>query len=234
MLHRLGYNFRKNMDFFGLLKELFALDTVPRIAVSAIPMIFAITVHEAAHGYVARHFGDMTAHNLGRISLNPIRHIDPVGTVLIPSLTMYFGGIFFGWAKPVPVNFMKLHHPKRDMLWVAAAGPGANLVMAFFWALVIKLAVPIAGSFAMPLALMGAAGIFTNTILMVLNLLPLPPLDGGRIAVSLLPNNLAMKYAQVERYGFIILIILLFTHILDKIMWPLVMATLAAIAKLFF
>ena len=222
------------MDFFELLNSLTALTGVQRIAITAIPMIFAITVHEAAHGYVARHFGDMTAHNLGRISLNPLRHIDPVGTILIPSLTMFFGGIFFGWAKPVPVDFMKLHHPKRDMLWVAAAGPGANLVMAFLWAMAIKFAVPMAGSFAAPLALMGAAGILTNIVLMVLNLIPLPPLDGGRIAVSLLPTNLAVKYAQVERYGFIILIILLFTHILDKIMWPFVMATLAAIAKLFF
>ncbi len=222
------------MDFFGLLNALTELNGIQKIAVSAIPMIFAITVHEAAHGYVARHFGDMTAQKLGRISLNPLRHIDPVGTVLIPSLTMFFGGIFFGWAKPVPVNFMNLRHPKRDMLWVAAAGPGANLVMAFLWAMVIKFAVTAPQNFALPLALMGAAGILTNTVLMVLNLIPLPPLDGGRIAVSLLPHDLAVKYAQVERYGFIILIILLFTHILDKIMWPLVMATLATIAKIFF
>jgi Zn-dependent protease len=222
------------MDFFELLNSLTALNTVQRITVSVIPMIFAITVHEAAHGYVARHFGDMTAQQQGRISLNPLRHIDPIGTILIPSITMLVGGIFFGWAKPVPVNFMKLRHPKRDMLWVAAAGPGANLVMAFIWAIVIKLSVLAPANFALPLALMGAAGIFTNTILMVLNLLPLPPLDGGRIAVSLLPHDLAVKYAQIERYGFIILIILLFTHILDKIMWPFVMATLAIIAKLFF
>jgi len=222
------------MDFFELLNALTTLNTVQRITISAIPMIFAITVHEAAHGYAARHFGDMTAQQQGRISLNPLRHIDPVGTVLIPSLTLFFGGIFFGWAKPVPVNFGNLRHPKRDMLWVAAAGPGANLAMAFFWALVIKLAVTLPTNFTLPLALMGAAGILTNTVLMVLNLIPLPPLDGGRIAVSLLPHNLAIKYAQVERYGFIILIILLFTHILDKIMWPFVMAILATIAKIFF
>ncbi len=222
------------MDFFELLNALTTLNTVQRITVSAIPMIFAITVHEAAHGYAARHFGDMTAQQQGRISLNPLRHIDPVGTVLIPSLTLFFGGIFFGWAKPVPVNFGNLRHPKRDMLWVAAAGPGANLAMAFFWALVIKLAVTLPTNFTLPLALMGAAGILTNTVLMVLNLIPLPPLDGGRIAVSLLPHNLAVKYAQVERYGFIILIILLLTHILDKIMWPFVMAILATIAKIFF
>ena len=222
------------MDFFELLNALTTLNTVQRITISAIPMIFAITVHEAAHGYAARHFGDMTAQQQGRISLNPLRHIDPVGTVLIPSLTLFFGGIFFGWAKPVPVNFGNLRHPKGDMLWVAAAGPGANLAMAFFWALVIKLAVTLPTNFTLPLALMGAAGILTNTVLMVLNLIPLPPLDGGRIAVSLLPHNLAVKYAQVERYGFIILIILLFTHILDKIMWPFVMMILQTIAKIFF
>jgi Zn-dependent protease len=222
------------MNFFNLLDALMALDTVPRIAVSAIPMIFAITVHEAAHGYVARYFGDMTAHQQGRISLNPIRHIDPIGTIVVPSITMLIGGIFFGWAKPVPVNFMKLNHPKRDMLWVAAAGPGANLVMALLWAMVIKFSAAVPQEFALPLALMGAAGILTNTVLMVLNLIPLPPLDGGRIAVSLLPTNLAVKYAQIERFGFIILIILLFTHILDKIMWPFVMATLQIIQKIFF
>jgi Zn-dependent protease len=222
------------MNFVDLLNALFALDTVPKIAVSAIPMIFAITVHEAAHGYVARYFGDMTAHSLGRISLNPIRHIDPIGTIIVPSITMLIGGIFFGWAKPVPVNFMKLRHPKRDMLWVAAAGPGANLVMALLWAMVIKFSIAMPQDFALPLALMGAAGILTNTVLMVLNLIPLPPLDGGRIAISLLPHDISVKYAQIERYGFIILIILLITHILDKIMWPFVMATLHIIQKIFF
>lgn len=217
------------MDFPALLETLFSLNGIQRITVSAIPMTLAITVHEAAHGYVARHFGDMTAARMGRISLNPLRHIDPIGTVLVPTLTMLIGGIFFGWAKPVPVDFSKLNHPKRDMLWVAAAGPGANLLMVLFWAFVIKLF----GDTPF-IALMGAAGVMTNTVLMVLNLIPLPPLDGGRIAVSLLPMNLAVKYAQVERYGFIILIVLLMTHILDKIMWPFVLATLTIISKLFF
>jgi Zn-dependent protease len=218
------------MDFFDLLSTLTSLNGMQRIAVTAIPMMFAITVHEAAHGYVARYFGDMTADRMGRISLNPIKHIDPIGTVLVPCITMFFGGIFFGWAKPVPVDFSKLRHPKRDMLWVAAAGPGANLMMLIIWGLVIKFF-----GVNMPfIALMGAAGILTNTVLMVLNLIPLPPLDGGRIAVSLLPIKLAVKFAQIERYGFIILIVLLMTHILDKIMWPFVMATLAAIAAIFF
>jgi Zn-dependent protease len=218
------------MDFFDLLSTLSSLNGMQRIAVTAIPMIFAITVHEAAHGYVARHFGDMTADRMGRISLNPIKHIDPIGTVLVPCITMFFGGIFFGWAKPVPVDFSKLRHPKRDMLWVAAAGPGANLLMLIIWGLVIKFF----GANMPFIALMGAAGILTNTVLMVLNLIPLPPLDGGRIAVSLLPIKLAVKFAQIERYGFIILIVLLMSHILDKIMWPFVMATLATIAAIFF
>lgn len=222
------------MDFFALLNTLFALETMPRIIVSAVPMILAITVHETAHGYVARYFGDMTAHLAGRITLNPIRHIDPVGTVLIPSLTMLIGGIFFGWAKPVPVDFSRLNDPKKDMLWVALAGPASNLIMALMWAVVIKLTPLLPTSMQLPIALMGAAGIMTNTVLMVLNLLPLPPLDGGRVVVSLLPTPLAIKFAKIERFGFIILIILLATHILDKIMWPLVMATLALITGLFF
>lgn len=222
-------------DFYNLLNAVTTLAPMQRIAVSAIPMLLAITVHEAAHGYVAKYFGDNTAHDLGRISLNPLRHIDPIGTVLIPSLTMYFGGIFFGWAKPVPVNFAGLRNPKKDMLWVAAAGPGANFIMAIVWAILLKFsAAVVPAQFLLPFSLMCAAGILTNTVLMILNLLPIPPFDGGRITVSLLPHNLAVKYAQIERYGFIILIILLFTHILDKILWPFVMGTIQAIGNLFF
>ncbi|MEQ1601661.1 MAG: site-2 protease family protein [Methylophilaceae bacterium] len=217
-----------------LLQSLSNLDTVQRITVYALPVIFAITVHEAAHGYAARHFGDMTADAAGRISLNPLRHIDPVGTLLIPALTMLVGGILFGWAKPVPVNFSKLRHPKRDMLWVAAAGPGANLVMALFWALAIKFSSVFPDFIATPLALMGAAGIIINVILMVLNLLPLPPLDGGRIAVSLLPNRLAYRLAQVEPYGFIILIVLMFTHVLGNILWPMIGIVLNLITWIIF
>lgn len=201
------------------------LSLIQKVTVYALPVIFAITVHEAAHGYAARHFGDMTAAEAGRISLNPLRHIDPIGTILIPLLTMLAGGILFGWAKPVPVNFSRLHHPKKDMLWVAAAGPGSNLLMAIGWALVFKFS----GGFAadglqeqvlVPLWYMAQAGVTINVVLMVLNLLPLPPLDGGRIAVSLLPHPLAWKFAQLERYGFIILIVLLFTGILGKILGP--------------
>jgi Zn-dependent protease len=210
------------------------------IAIYALPVIFAITLHEAAHGYVAKHFGDLTADMAGRISLNPAKHIDPVGTILVPlmmflvSKLMMGGGFLFGWAKPVPVNFNQLRRPKRDMLWVAAAGPGANLLMAFFWAMVIKLGLGISESiYAKPMILMGIAGIEINVILMVLNLLPLPPLDGGRIAVSLLPNRLAWKFAQIEPYGFPILLILLISGVLGVILWPLITLTKYMIVILF-
>jgi Zn-dependent protease len=215
-----------------LLQTYFALDVVQKITISALPVIFAITVHEAAHGYVARHFGDMTAAAAGRISLNPIRHIDPFGTILLPALTMLIGGMLFGWAKPVPVDFGRLRHPKRDMLWVAAAGPGSNLVMMLLWTLIIKISIALPPNISLPLALMGAAGIWINAILMLLNLLPLPPLDGGRIAVSLLPHSYAWQFAKLERYGFIILIVLLFTGILGRILMPFMNAVIAALSLL--
>jgi Zn-dependent protease len=196
------------------------LSLIQKIIVYAVPIIFAITVHEASHGYAAKYFGDMTAFNEGRISLNPLRHIDPFGTILLPALTVMLGGILFGWAKPVPVDFSRLRNPKKDMLWVAAAGPASNLVMAILWALVMKFAIAAPDVIAYPLALMGKAGVSINIVLMVLNLLPLPPLDGGRIAVSLLPDHLARPFSQLERYGFVILIVLLFTGVLSKILEP--------------
>lgn len=215
------------------------LNLFQTIAIYALPVVFAITLHEAAHGYVAKHFGDLTAYAAGRVSLNPLRHIDPFGTVALPLILLamsklFGGGILFGWAKPVPVNFANLRHPKRDMLWVAAAGPASNLLMAVFWLLIVKagLAFP-GGYFALPLALMGAAGVFFNIIIMVLNLLPLPPLDGGRILVSLLPRRLAYKVARIEPYGFIILIILLFTGVLGLILWPLISISMSLLAQLF-
>ena len=195
---------------------------VQLIAVAAIPILFAITLHEAAHGYVARHFGDMTAYQAGRISLNPLRHIDPVGTILLPLLTLALGGILFGWAKPVPVNFGALRHPKQDMLWVAIAGPASNLLMALLWALMIKLVWLFPGSyFSEPLLEMAQIGIKINVILMVLNLLPLPPLDGGRVAVSLLPHRQAYQLSRIEPYGLFILIALAITPVLGWIITPL-------------
>jgi Zn-dependent protease len=209
------------------------LSIIQKIVIYALPVIFAITVHEAAHGYAARYFGDMTAQEEGRISLNPLKHIDPFGTIILPALTVMLGGILFGWAKPVPVNFGRLRNPKKDMLWVAAAGPASNLVMAIIWALVLKSSVSMPDGIAVPLLLMAKAGVMINIVLMVLNLLPLPPLDGGRIAVSLLPNNLARSFAQLERYGFVILIVLLFTGILGKIMDPFIGAAYSIINHLF-
>ena len=181
---------------------------IQTIAISALPVIFAITLHEAAHGYAARHFGDNTAWLAGRISLNPLRHIDPFGTVLLPLLLFVVNSPFiFGWAKPVPVNFGRLRNPKRDMLWVAAAGPAVNLLMAFGWAVLLKLAIVMPfNAYTRPLAMMSEMGIGINVMLMVLNLLPLPPLDGGRIAVSLMPFSMAMKFSQLERWGIPILL----------------------------
>ncbi len=209
---------------------------IQTIAIAALPVVFAITLHEAAHGYAARHFGDPTAWQAGRISLNPLRHIDPVGTVLIPLLILLFsaGSFLFGYAKPVPVNFSRLRNPKQDMFWVALAGPAANLFMALVWAALLKLAweMPV-NDFTVPLSEMSKLGVIINCVLMVLNLLPLPPLDGGRIAVSLLPYPLASKFAQLERWGFPILLLLLFTGVLGLVMSPLVQMLAGLIETLF-
>jgi Zn-dependent protease len=203
------------------------------IALYAVPVVFAITLHEAAHGYVARLFGDSTAWMLGRVTANPLKHIDPVGTVLVPLGLLLLaklaggGGFLFGWAKPVPVNFGNLRNPKRDMLWVAAAGPGANLVMALLWAFAYRLGDEVLASDG--LQLMARAGIMINVVLMVLNLLPILPLDGGRIAVSLLPHRLAMSYSRLEPYGFMVIILLLATGLLDNLMSPLITLTQAGL-----
>lgn len=205
---------------------------IQAIAIAALPVILAITLHEAAHGYAARHFGDPTAWQQGRITANPLKHIDLVGTIIVPivillsstwasSYGLPTGSILFGWAKPVPVDFSRLRHPKSDMLWVAAAGPGANLAMLLFWALVMKLAwlLPL-NFFSLPMARMAEVGMSVNIALMVLNLFPLPPLDGGRIAVSLLPRAAAWRFAQIERFGFPILLVLLFTGVLGSLLTP--------------
>ncbi len=209
---------------------------IQTIAIAALPVVFAITLHEAAHGYAARHFGDPTAWQAGRISLNPLRHIDPVGTVLIPLLILIFsaGSFLFGYAKPVPVNFGRLRNPKRDMFWVALAGPAANLFMALLWAVLLKFAwdMPV-NDYTVPLTEMSKVGVVINCVLMVLNLLPLPPLDGGRIAVSLLPHPLAGQFARLERWGFPILLLLLFTGVLGLVMYPLVQMAVGLIETLF-
>lgn len=209
---------------------------IQTIAIAALPVIFAITLHEAAHGYAARFFGDPTAWQMGRISLNPVRHIDLVGTIIIPAAILLFsGGTFlFGYAKPVPVDFTRLRNPKKDMFWVALAGPGANLFMAFCWAAMLKLAWLLPSNmFTVPLSEMSKIGIIVNCVLMVLNLLPLPPLDGGRIAVSLLPHRAAWRFAQLERFGLFILLGMLFLGVLDDIMFPLMGLFLLLIKALF-
>lgn len=187
------------------------------IIVFAVPVLLAITVHEAAHGYAARHFGDPTAAALGRITLNPLKHIDLVGTIIMPiALLILTKGTFaFGYAKPVPVNFAKLRNPKKDMLWVALAGPATNFIQAFIWALLLVIGFKI-GLEATYFTKIASVGISVNLVLCVLNLFFIPPLDGGRILVSLLPNNLAIGLASVERYGFLIVIGLLVAGILDK------------------
>ena len=203
------------------------MNVIQTLAISALPVIFAITLHEAAHGYAARHFGDPTAWQLGRISINPLRHIDPVGTILVPALILvassFFGtSLLFGWAKPVPVNFSQLRRPKQDMLWVAAAGPAANLLMALGWALLLKIAIETPSfDYSDAMKEMARVGIVINGVLMLLNLLPIPPLDGGRIVVSLLPHRAAWKFAQIERYGMFILLGMLFLGVLDTVLYPL-------------
>lgn len=213
-------------------------DLVRTISIFAVPLVFAITLHEAAHGYVAKHFGDMTAYAQGRVSLNPFRHIDPVGTILVPMVILtlsHFAGssILFGWAKPVPVNFGNLRDPKRDMRWVAAAGPGANMAMALFWAATLKLGTLFPGAYySQPMVWMGAAGVMVNVALAVLNLVPLLPLDGGRIAVSLLPPRSAYRFSMLEPYGMMILLVLLFTGVLGFVLWPIIVGLVASIGGL--
>lgn len=206
-----------------------ALTLVQKLAALALPLIFAITVHEAAHGWVADRLGDGTARSMGRITLNPIKHIDWLGTVLVPMGMFALTGFLFGWAKPVPVDPRRLRHPRRDMALVAAAGPGVNLLMAVIWALLIMLGVqlvPGMPTLAVPLVFMGAAGVFINVILMALNLIPLPPLDGGRVVTGLLPLAYARIYAKLEPFGLPILIGLLVSGLLSWFLWPIVKMTI--------
>ena len=193
------------------------LTIIQKITAYAIPIIFAITVHEAAHGYVAKYFGDMTAHYLGRITLNPLKHIDPIGTIILPAFLLWSPAAFiFGWAKPVPVNPSNLRNPKKDMLWVALAGPFSNLLMAIFWVfLYARIPVPFFDKMAL-------VGIQINLLLMILNMLPIPPLDGGKVAASLLPYPWSSHLENLERYGLFIIIFLLFSGVLGNILYPLI------------
>jgi Zn-dependent protease len=212
---------------------------VQTVAIYAIPVLLAITLHEAAHGYVARHFGDMTAHAQGRISLNPLRHIDLVGTIIVPIVILTFSKYLFGWAKPVPVNYSALRKPRQHMAWVAAAGPAANLVMAVLWVVLLRIGIGLSsraeawtevaglhGTAGLVEVVMrhgagtaeyligiSAAGVLVNLVLMLLNLLPIPPLDGGRILTSLLPVRAAGRFAKLEPYGLPLLLLLLFVPV---------------------
>jgi len=210
------------------------------IAVFAVPVIFAITLHEAAHGYVARHFGDKTAFMLGRISLNPARHIDLLGTIFLPVVMLFISGgrIMFGWAKPVPVNFRALRHPKRDMLWVALAGPAANLAMAVGWGAALKIGALSGLRQSDFLLQVPIAGVEVNLIFMALNLLPILPLDGGRIVVSLLPHSLARGFSRLEPFGLPILLGLVVIsmygyNILGIFIDPIMVASRSVIAAIF-
>ena len=204
-------------------------------AIAVIPTLFAIVVHEVAHGWVAYRLGDNTAFMLGRLSFNPLKHIDPIGTILVPAFLIFTVGFAFGWAKPVPIDWRNLHHPKRDIALVAAAGPFANLLMAIGWGLVAKITSLLPTDLAFigePLAYMGVFGILINTVLMVFNLVPIPPTDGGRVATSLLPPRMANAVSKVEPYGMFILLALLVSGILWQAIGPVINSIMVLIQTL--
>ncbi len=201
------------------------LNLISTLFVFVIPVLFAVTLHEVAHGWVASRFGDQTARSMGRLTLNPIKHIDPVGTIVVPTIMYFTSGFIFGWARPVPVNWRNLGHPRRDMALVAIAGPVANLLMLFFWAISAKI-ILLSGSdsnyLTQLLLIMCSIGITINIVLMILNLFPLLPLDGGRVLTAMLPPNLAIPFSRLEPYGLIILVLLLVSGILWKILIPVI------------
>lgn len=202
------------------------------VSIWALPVLLAITLHEVAHGWVARLLGDDTAARLGRLSLNPLKHIDPIGTVVVPTAMLFLGGFIFGWAKPVPVNIRQLNQPKRDMAIVAAAGPISNLLMALCWALIAKIGQS-TGDPGNWIALTGQAGIIINLLLCLLNLIPLPPLDGGRVLAGLAPMRVSYLLAKIEPFGLFILVGLLVFGILGQIISPPYLAMTAIINSLF-
>ena len=211
------------------------LNLISTLFVFVIPVIFAVTVHEVAHGWSASQFGDQTARSMGRLTLNPIKHIDPVGTIVVPVIMYFASGFIFGWAKPVPINWRNLGHPRRDMAIVAIAGPAANLLMLLFWAMSAKVIMLLGNDsnhLAQLLFIMCRIGITINIVLMILNLFPVLPLDGGRVLTSMLPPNLAISFSRMEPYGLIILVVLLLSGVLWKILLPVISGTQSLIYQL--
>jgi Zn-dependent protease len=201
-----------------------------RIILWIVPLIFAITVHETAHGWVASQCGDPTAKLLGRLTLNPFKHIDPIGTIIVPAILLFLGGFIFGWAKPVPITWRNLRNPRRDMALVAAAGPLVNFAMAFLWVVVAKLGIVLHSA---PFVYMGHIGISINLVLMLLNLIPIPPLDGSRVLASLLSPAMAYRFNQWEVYGFLILVLLLASGLLARLLGPLLQGLLSLFFRVF-
>ncbi len=211
------------------------LGLISTLFVFVIPVIFAVTVHEVAHGWVASQFGDQTARSMGRLTLNPIKHIDPVGTIVVPAIMYFASGFIFGWAKPVPINWRNLGHPRRDMAIVAIAGPAANLLMLLFWAMSAKVIMLLGNDsnhLTQLLFIMSNIGIMINIVLMILNLFPILPLDGGRVLTAMLPRNLAISFSRMEPYGLIILVVLLLSGVLWKILLPVISGTQSLIYQL--
>ncbi len=211
------------------------LNLISTLFVFVIPVIFAVTVHEVAHGWVASQFGDQTAKSMGRLTLNPLKHIDPVGTIVVPAIMYFTSGFIFGWAKPVPVDWRNLGHPRRDMAIVAIAGPAANLLMLLFWAISAKIIMLLGNDLnhlTQLLFFMCSIGVTINIVLMILNLFPILPLDGGRVLTAMLPRNLAISFSRLEPYGLIILVVLLLSGILWKILLPLIGGTQSLIYQL--
>ena len=212
------------------------MNAIQTITIWALPVLFAITLHEVAHGWVAKKFGDTTAQSLGRLSFNPIKHIDPIGTILVPIVLIIVTGFGFGWAKPVPVNINSLHNPKLDMVWVAAAGPFSNLVMALVWAAIMKLGFVLYGQsewISAPMILMGKAGIIVNLILFLLNLIPIPPLDGGRILSGLVPIRFSDILSRIEPIGMFGVFGLLAMGVLSLVLNPPLQFLVSLIGKIY-
>jgi Zn-dependent protease len=212
-----------------------SLNLAQRALLWAIPVVFAVSVHELAHGLCALWFGDGTARRSGRLSLNPLTHVDPLGSVVVPAAFLLLGGFVFGWARPVPVTVENLRHPRRDMVFVAAAGPLANLLMALLWAMLMKLGLWVAPAqplTAAVLVYLGAAGVFINTAILMLNLLPIPPLDGGRMLAGLLPGRPGRWLAGLEPWGFPILLVIILAGMAGKLVWPMMVVGMAAVTWL--